>query len=69
MALISLRDPQQYNTPNGARLFDLVYVQMVSSCLAVYSSHHLKYIPVANPFRTLQSSWLASQQMKSPLDH
>lgn len=34
VALISLRDPQQYNTPNGARLFDLVYVQMLMACFS-----------------------------------
>ena len=66
MALVGLRNPQQYDTPNGARLFDLVYLKMVSSCLAVYSSHHLKYIPIANPFHALQSSLVAPQQVKPP---
>lgn len=60
VALIGLRNSQQYNTPSGTRIFDLVYLQIASSYLAVYLSHHSKCIPVANHFRTLQSSWVAS---------
>ncbi|OCK91005.1 uncharacterized protein K441DRAFT_679886 [Cenococcum geophilum 1.58] len=38
VAPIGPQNPQQYNTPNGARIFDLVYLQMLAKFMGCFSA-------------------------------